>query len=123
MAASFSAVTSSVAGGGDRSASAGAVSLAGVEPASGMAAEQGTASTGTPGRAGSSALASLATSLNRGEPRSPSMRPESPPTFSLRAFFRQEGSRVGVAVSPEATTGGGWAAKPTERGDLQRWRP
>jgi hypothetical protein len=123
MAASFPTVTSSVAGGGDRSAPARAVSLAGVEPALGMAAGRGTASTGTSGRAGSSALASLATSFNRGEPRSSSMRPESPPISSLRALLRQEGSRAGVAVSPEATAGGGWAAKPTERGDLQRGRP
>jgi hypothetical protein len=123
LAASFPAVTFSVAGGGDRSALAGAVSLADVEPASGMAAGWGTASTGTSGCAGSSVLVSPAVGSNRGEQRSSSMRPESPPISSLRALLRQEASRVGVAVSPEAATGGGWAAKPTERGDLQRRRP
>jgi hypothetical protein len=123
MKASFPAVASSVAGDEDRSAPAGAVSSAGVEPASGMAAGRGTASTGTSGHTGSPALALLATGFNRGEPRSSSMRPESPLISSLCALLRREGSRTGVAVSPEATAGGGWAAKSTERGDLQRGRP
>jgi hypothetical protein len=123
MAASFPAVTSSVAGGGGETAPAGVVSLAGVESASGVAAERATASTGTSGHAGSSALASLATSFNRGEQRSSSMRPESPPISTLRALLWHEGSRAGVTVSSEATAGGGWAAESTERGDLQRGRP
>jgi hypothetical protein len=123
MAASFPAVMSSVAGGGGVSAPAGVASLAGMEPASGVAAGRGTASTGTSGRAGFSALASVATSFNRGEQRPSSMRPELPPISSLRALLWQEGLRAGVTVSPEATAGGGGAAESTERGDLQRGRP
>jgi hypothetical protein len=83
----------------------------------------GTASMGTSGRAGSSALVSLATSFYCGEQRLSSMRPESPPISSLRALLEHEGSGAGVMVSSEATVEGGWAAESIERGDLQSGRP
>jgi hypothetical protein len=118
MAVSSPTVTTPVVGGAGVTTPSEVVSSAGVEPVSGAATGWGTASAGTSGCAGSSALVSPATSFNRGEQRTSSTRPESPPISSLRALLWQEGSRAGVTIPPEATVGGGWATESTERGDL-----
>jgi hypothetical protein len=77
----------------------------------------------TSGRAESSDPASPTTSFNRGERRTSSARPESPPVSSPHALLRRESSEAGVTISSEATVGGVWAAGSTERGDLQRKHP
>jgi hypothetical protein len=102
---------------------AGVISLAGVGLALVAIAGLEAASAGASGRAGSSAPALLAAGSNRGEGRSSSTRPKSPPISSLRALLLHERSGAEITVSPESGAGGGCVTRSTERGDLQRRRP
>jgi hypothetical protein len=117
-AASFPAATSSAAGEGGVAASAEAISPAGIGSASVAAAGPETASAGTSGRTGSSAPASLATDSNRGEWRSSSTRPKSPPVSSLRTLLLRGRSGVKVSASPDAKAGGGCVIISMAMGDL-----
>jgi hypothetical protein len=116
------AAISSMAGGGV-AASAEAVSPAGVGLASVAAAGLETAFAGTSGRVGSSTLASLTTNSNRGERRSSSARPKSPPASSLRTLLLHGRSGVEVSASPDAEAGEGCVIRSMEMGDLRRRHP
>jgi hypothetical protein len=103
-----------------RGASAEVISPAGIGSASVAAAGLETASAGTSGWTGSSAPASLATDSNRGERRSSSTQPKSPPVSSLRTLLLHGRSGVEVSASPDAEAGGGCVIMSMAMGDLQR---
>jgi hypothetical protein len=118
LAAATSPAAISLMAGEDAVASAEGASPACVGSASVAAARLEAAFAGAFGRAGSSALASLVTSSNRGERRSSSARPRSPPASSLRALLFHGRSGAEVTASPEAGAGAGCVTRSMEMGYL-----